>query len=70
MLLLLSNIDNQQVGDVGPILDTMAGVLDYLSNIVVVARSTISAVHRTAQLISSLPNISYHKKVSVVLISN
>ncbi|KAL5781115.1 hypothetical protein ACOSP7_006144 [Xanthoceras sorbifolium] len=53
---------SKKVGDVGPILDTMAGVLDYTSNNIVVARTTISAVHRTAQIISSIPNISYHKK--------
>lgn len=48
----------------GPILDMMAGVLENMSNNTVVARTTISAVHRTAQIISSIPNISYHKKAS------
>lgn len=47
----------------GPILDVMAGVLENMSNNAVVARTTISAVHRTAQIISTIPNISYRNKV-------
>lgn len=47
----------------GPILDVMAGVLENMSNNTVVARTTISAVHRTAQIISTIPNISYRNKV-------
>lgn len=53
---------SKKVGDVGPILDVMAGVLENMSNNIVVARTTISAVHRTAQIISTLPNISYRNK--------
>lgn len=52
----------KKVGDVGPILDVMAGVLENMSNNTVVARTTISAVHRTAQIISTIPNISYRNK--------
>ncbi|KAK4855441.1 hypothetical protein QYF36_007361 [Acer negundo] len=53
---------SKKVGDVGPILDSMAGVLDCISNNIVISRTAISAVHRTAQIISSIPNISYHKR--------
>lgn len=48
----------------GPILDVMAGVLENMSNNTVVVRTTISAVHRTAQIISTIPNISYCNKAS------
>ncbi|KAK8983664.1 hypothetical protein V6N11_009453 [Hibiscus sabdariffa] len=57
----ISQLSNK-VGDVGPILDTMAVVLENISTSSIVARSTISAVHRTAVIISSIPNISYHNK--------
>ncbi|XVE81083.1 hypothetical protein DITRI_Ditri15bG0034800 [Diplodiscus trichospermus] len=57
----ISQLSNK-VGDVGPILDMMAVVLENLSTNSIVARTTISAVHRTAEIISSIPNISYHKK--------
>uniref|UniRef100_A0A2P2LNT1 Protein EFR3 homolog cmp44E n=1 Tax=Rhizophora mucronata TaxID=61149 RepID=A0A2P2LNT1_RHIMU len=57
-ILQLSN----KVGDIGPILDTMAVFLENISPITLVARATISSVHRTAQIISSIPNLSYHKK--------
>ncbi|KAJ8755491.1 hypothetical protein K2173_019289 [Erythroxylum novogranatense] len=57
-ILQLSN----KVGDKGPILDIMAVFLENISTATSVARTTISAVHRTAQIISSVPNILYHKK--------
>lgn len=53
---------SKKVGDVGPILDMMAVVLENVPTNVVVARTTISAVHRTAQIVSSIPNVSYNKK--------
>lgn len=53
-----------QVGDAGPILDTLAVVLENISSATPVARSTISAAYRTAQIIASLPNLSYQSKVS------
>ncbi|XP_044466327.1 protein SEMI-ROLLED LEAF 2-like isoform X1 [Mangifera indica] len=53
---------SKKVGDAGPILDMMSGLLENISNNTVIARTTISAVHRTAQIVSSIPNISYHKK--------
>ncbi|KAJ1424451.1 Armadillo-type fold [Sesbania bispinosa] len=59
-ILQLSN----KVGDVGPILDLMAVVLENISNTTIIARSTISAVYQTAKLITSVPNVSYHKKAS------
>ncbi|KAJ6316656.1 hypothetical protein OIU78_019857 [Salix suchowensis] len=52
-----------KVGDAGPILDIMAVMLENISNITVIARTTISAVYRTAQIVTSLPNLSYQNKV-------
>lgn len=51
-----------KVGDVGPILDMMAVVLENIPTSAVVARTTISAVYRTAQVVCSIPNVSYNKK--------
>ncbi|KAG2726037.1 hypothetical protein I3760_01G093500 [Carya illinoinensis] len=51
-----------KVGDVGPILDMMAVVLENIPTAAVVARTTVSAVLQTAKIISSIPNVSYHKK--------
>ncbi|KAJ8437513.1 hypothetical protein Cgig2_027588 [Carnegiea gigantea] len=51
-----------KVGDAGPILDIMAVMLENLSHITVIARVTISAVFRTAQIVASLPNVSYQNK--------
>ncbi|KAJ0093087.1 hypothetical protein Patl1_26346 [Pistacia atlantica] len=53
---------SKKVGDAGPILDMMSGLLENISNNTVIARTTILAVHRTAQIVSSIPNISYYKK--------
>lgn len=50
----------------GPILDKMAVLLENISMTAVLARTTISAVHRAAQIIASIPNISYHKKASAL----
>ncbi|KAF5728817.1 hypothetical protein HS088_TW21G00971 [Tripterygium wilfordii] len=57
----ISKLSNK-VGDVGPILDTMAVVLENISTSTVVARTTISAIHRTANIVATIPNISYYKK--------
>ncbi|TKY67453.1 EFR3-like B [Spatholobus suberectus] len=57
-ILHLSN----KVGDVGPILDLMAVVLENISTTTIIARTTISAVYQTAKLITSIPNVSYHRK--------
>ncbi|KAK9671045.1 hypothetical protein RND81_12G003000 [Saponaria officinalis] len=52
----------QKVGDAGPILDIMAVMLENISSITVIARTTVAAVFRTAQIVASLPNISYRNK--------
>ncbi|KAJ0025444.1 hypothetical protein Pint_07080 [Pistacia integerrima] len=55
---------SKKVGDAGPNLDMMSGLLENISNNTLIARATISAVHRTAQIVSSIPKISYYKKAS------
>ncbi|KAJ4971996.1 hypothetical protein NE237_005095 [Protea cynaroides] len=51
-----------KVGDAGPVLDMMAVMLENISTITVMARTTISAVYRTAQIVASIPNLSYQNK--------
>ena len=51
----------------GPILDTMAVLLEKLPISAAMARPSISALYRTAQVISSIPNITYDKKASLNL---
>ncbi|XP_024019088.1 uncharacterized protein LOC21388445 isoform X2 [Morus notabilis] len=51
-----------KVGEAGPILDVMATMMENISTITVIARTTISAVYRTAQIVASLPNLSYQNK--------
>ncbi|EPS68493.1 hypothetical protein M569_06272 [Genlisea aurea] len=53
---------SSKVGDAGPVLDVMAAMLESISNINVIARTTVSTVYRTAQIISSLPNLTYKNK--------
>lgn len=53
---------SSKVGDAGIILDVMATTLENISSINVIARTTISAVYRTAQIIASIPNLSYQNK--------
>ncbi|XP_030536471.1 protein SEMI-ROLLED LEAF 2 isoform X2 [Rhodamnia argentea] len=53
---------SKKVGDIGPILDMMAVVLESLPPTALVARSTIYAVYRTARIISSIPSVSNDKK--------
>ncbi|CAL1365952.1 unnamed protein product [Linum trigynum] len=53
---------SNKVGDVGPILDMMAGFLENVAHTAAVARTTISAVLRTAHIIASVPNMVYNKK--------
>ncbi|KAL3506672.1 hypothetical protein ACH5RR_032054 [Cinchona calisaya] len=53
---------SDKVADVGPILDMMGVVLESIPAGAVAARATINAVHRTAQIVSSVPNITYYKK--------
>lgn len=52
----------RQVGDAGPILDIMAVMLESISNITVISRTTIAAVYRTAQIVASIPNFSCQNK--------
>ncbi|KAL6530459.1 hypothetical protein OROMI_028348 [Orobanche minor] len=40
----------------------MVTMLENIPTVTIVARTTISAVYRTAQIIASLPNLSYQKK--------
>ncbi|PSS01816.1 Protein EFR3 B like [Actinidia chinensis var. chinensis] len=51
-----------KVGDACQILGTMAVMLENISSITVVARTTIAAVFRTAQVVASIPNLSYKDK--------
>ncbi|XVE61142.1 hypothetical protein DITRI_Ditri06bG0016200 [Diplodiscus trichospermus] len=53
---------SHKVGDAGPILDAMAVMLENISNITVIARTTICVVYRTAQIVASIPNPSYLNK--------
>jgi hypothetical protein len=52
----------KKVGDAGPILDAMALMLENISAVTDVARTTIAAVFRTAQIIASIPNLQYQNK--------
>ncbi|XP_008784320.2 protein SEMI-ROLLED LEAF 2-like isoform X1 [Phoenix dactylifera] len=52
----------KKVGDAGPVLDMLAVTLENISSTVSVARATISAVYRMAQIIASVPNLSYQNK--------
>lgn len=52
------------MGDAGPIVDAMAVMLENISTITVMSRTTISAVYRTAQIVAPIPNLLYQKKAS------
>jgi hypothetical protein len=54
----------KKVGDAGPILDAMALMLENISAVTDVARTTIAAVFRTAQIIASIPNLQYQNKAT------
>ncbi|MQL74847.1 hypothetical protein Taro_007208 [Colocasia esculenta] len=45
-----------KVGDIGPILDMMAVLLENITSTALVSRTTVSAVYRTALLAASIPN--------------
>lgn len=53
---------SKKIGEAAPLLDMMSVMLENISANVSVARATISAVYRTAQIIASLPNPSYRNK--------
>lgn len=47
-------------------LDVMAGMLENTSASTGLMRKTIATVYRSAQIIASLPNLSYNNKVSKI----
>ncbi|KAM1018148.1 hypothetical protein ACFX2C_039804 [Malus domestica] len=51
-----------KVGDAGPVLDMMAVMLENMSNITVMARTLISTVYRTGQVVATIPNLTYQNK--------
>ncbi|TKY67979.1 EFR3-like B [Spatholobus suberectus] len=51
-----------KIADAGPVIDTMAVLLENMSNITVMARTLIAAVYRTAQIVASIPNLLYQNK--------
>ncbi|KAJ4978796.1 hypothetical protein NE237_009576 [Protea cynaroides] len=51
-----------KVGDAGPVLDMMAVTLENISTVTVIVKTTIPAIYRTAQIVSSIPNLSYPNK--------
>ncbi|XP_042468341.1 protein SEMI-ROLLED LEAF 2-like [Zingiber officinale] len=51
-----------KVGDVGPIIDMMAVLLENIPTTTTVARATVSSVYRACQLVASIPDLSYQKK--------
>lgn len=53
---------SKKIGEAAPVLDMMAVMLENIPTNVYVARATISAVYRTAQIITSIPNRSYRNK--------
>ncbi|XP_022756816.1 uncharacterized protein LOC111304505 isoform X3 [Durio zibethinus] len=53
---------SHKVGDAGPVLDMMAVMLENMPNITLMARTLITAVYRTAQIMTSIPNLSYQNK--------
>lgn len=57
-----------KVGDAGPILDMLAVVLETISTNVFVARTTASAILHAAHIVSVVPNVTYHKKVSEIFL--
>ncbi|OVA07297.1 hypothetical protein BVC80_1601g76 [Macleaya cordata] len=58
----LVQISNKVVGDAGPVLDRMAVMLENIPNITVIARTTFSAVYRTAQILASVfPEALFHQ---------
>ncbi|XAR68529.1 hypothetical protein NMG60_11003677 [Bertholletia excelsa] len=52
-------VESCKVGDAGPILDTIAVMLENMSSITVIARATIATVFRTAQI--AFPEALFHQ---------
>jgi len=63
---VLTDYNILQIADAGPVIDTMAVLLENMSNITVMARTLIAAVYRTAQIVASIPNLSYQNKARLV----
>lgn len=63
---MLTDYNILQIADAGPVIDTMAVLLENMSNITVMARTLIAAVYRTAQIVASIPNLSYQNKARLV----
>lgn len=61
---MFTDYNVMQISDAGPVLDTMAVLLENMSNITVMARTLIAAVYRTSQIVASIPNLSYQNKAS------
>lgn len=55
-----------QIADAGPVLDTMAVLLENMSSITVMARTLIATVYRTAQIVAAIPNLSYQNKARLL----
>lgn len=53
-----------QVGDAGPALDMMAVMLENISNITIMAKTMVSAVYHAAEIVASIPNLSYQNRAS------
>ncbi|KZV15899.1 hypothetical protein F511_14538 [Dorcoceras hygrometricum] len=53
---------SSKVGDSGLILDVMATMLENISSVSSMARTTIFAIYRAAQIVAFLPNLSYQNK--------
>ncbi|KAL5986775.1 hypothetical protein ACLOJK_015108 [Asimina triloba] len=52
----------KKVGDAGPVLDMMAGLLENMSTITIIARTTMSSVYRLAQIVASaFPDALFHQ---------
>ncbi|XP_047252784.1 uncharacterized protein LOC107842078 isoform X2 [Capsicum annuum] len=60
----LLQYNDAKVGDAGPILDVMAVMLENITSIQEVERTTIDVVYRASQIIASMPNLSYQNKHS------
>ncbi|GJN18979.1 hypothetical protein PR202_gb06203 [Eleusine coracana subsp. coracana] len=58
---------SKKVGDAGPVLDMMSVMLENISRTPLIALATTSAVYRTAQIIASIPNLSYKNKMDPFL---
>ncbi|XP_047252783.1 uncharacterized protein LOC107842078 isoform X1 [Capsicum annuum] len=63
----LLQYNDAKVGDAGPILDVMAVMLENITSIQEVERTTIDVVYRASQIIASMPNLSYQNKGPISL---